>query len=329
MELLLVLLGVGLLAGLIGGDNDTGGTDEPTIPDSPDPEDPETSGTAGDDILTLGDGYDTVSGGAGNDRISGGKGFDDLSGDAGNDSLYGGEGKDYLQGNDGDDLLQGGAWDDFLDGGNGLDTLSGGKGNDILLGGDNPLITDPDSNQLEELYGGAGNDLILGGAGEDLILGGRGNDILIGSDIATPSDELLPLLRDQLDSPSVPVMSLTDTEADTDYDSLSGGDGDDLIFLGGNDVALGGNGGDSFVIGLPWIPNADMAPLIRDYDPTEDEIIIGYNGSGSAPTLTVTKPDAAPVLVIEADGQTIATVVSDLQPDDLLSGLIVAPINPG
>ena len=72
-----------------------------------------TYGTSGDDILSGGNGKDTIYGGDGDDIISGGNGIDNLFGDAGNDTLTGDNGADNLTG---------GADDDTLDGALGFDT---------------------------------------------------------------------------------------------------------------------------------------------------------------------------------------------------------------
>ena len=72
-----------------------------------------TYGTSGDDILSGGNGKDTIYGGDGNDIISGGNGIDNLFGEGGDDQLTGDNGADHLTG---------GADDDTLDGSHGFDT---------------------------------------------------------------------------------------------------------------------------------------------------------------------------------------------------------------
>lgn len=81
--------------------------------------------------------------------MTGGNGNDTLSGMGGNDQLVGGSGNDTIDGGDGVDNLQGGIGDDVLFGGAGVDTLSGGTGND-------------------RLNGQAGNDIMDGGTGNDI-----------------------------------------------------------------------------------------------------------------------------------------------------------------
>lgn len=81
---------------------------------------------AGDglDVITTGDGMDTIDGGSGDDVLNGGNGRDTLTGSSGNDILNGGSGGDRLIGSSGADILNGGA---------GRDTLSGGFNADIFL----------------------------------------------------------------------------------------------------------------------------------------------------------------------------------------------------
>lgn len=78
-----------------------------------------------DDILSGGEGNDTLYGGGGNDVLMGGSGRDRLHGEVGNDSLYGGYDKDTLSGEEGNDSLKGGHHNDYLSGGDGNDTLNG------------------------------------------------------------------------------------------------------------------------------------------------------------------------------------------------------------
>jgi len=94
-----------------------------------------TQGTAGDDILTFGQGRDTIRGLAGNDQIDGGGGRDRIFGGKGADQIRGGGGQDTLKGGKGRDDLSGGHKNDTLWGGKGRDTLQGGKGDDTLTGG--------------------------------------------------------------------------------------------------------------------------------------------------------------------------------------------------
>lgn len=99
--------------------------------------------------------------GEGNDIVTGGNGDDSLDGAGGNDTLNGGSGDDVLSGSAGLDTLNGGSGDDVLDGGIGNDSVSGGSGDDVL-------------------QGGLGNDVLSGGSGDDRIEGGAGDDVMTG-----------------------------------------------------------------------------------------------------------------------------------------------------
>ncbi len=93
------------------------------------------TGGAGDDVIRVLVGADTVSGGDGNDVVTSNTfGAVVLNGDAGNDTLVGGPGYATLSGGAGDDALRaidGG----ILNGGDGNDTLATWVGPDLITGG--------------------------------------------------------------------------------------------------------------------------------------------------------------------------------------------------
>ncbi len=89
--------------------------------------------TAGNDLITLGAGNNTLNALAGNDIVVGNSGNDTISGGAGNDNLMGGSGADLLTGDAGNDNLMGDAGNDVLNGSAGLDILTGGLGADTFL----------------------------------------------------------------------------------------------------------------------------------------------------------------------------------------------------
>ena len=158
----------------------------------------------------------------------GGDGADSIIGNATNNLLMGNAGADTLDGGTANDSLVGGAGNDRLIGGAGLDitvysqaigaisvnlaagTASGSDiGTDTLLGvegaagglGTDFFIGDMGDNFLS---GNAGGDTLNGGAGSDSLYGGAGDDLLITDGIA---------------------------------DYLDAGDGDDVILLGGTQLA--------------------------------------------------------------------------------------------
>lgn len=117
---------------------------------------------------------DVVTGGDGDDTIFSGGDEDFLAGDAGNDMLSGEDGNDEMYGGTGDDRIYGFEDDDFMVGQDGDDILDGGQGNDILVGeaGDDVLI------------GGADFDYMLGGSGKDkFVFSSLGKGEVLGNDI--------------------------------------------------------------------------------------------------------------------------------------------------
>lgn len=123
-------------------------------------------------VITGGEGADSLTGGGGNDLISGLSGNDTLDGGAGNDTLLGGSGNDTLDGGSGNDWLAGGNGNDLLIGGEGNDTMAGDAGDDMLIGGDG----------IDLMCGGDGDDTLDGGAGADILTGSLGRDTFIVDD---------------------------------------------------------------------------------------------------------------------------------------------------
>jgi len=116
---LLAIFGVGALAFMVGGDDNTAPEEDlDPIPEPPEPEG-RTFGSQGvDDFDASGSDfpryYDLMAGndgaqaGSGNDTIVAGSGNNIIWGGAGDDQLFGGEGSDTLYGGDGDDTIVGG-----------------------------------------------------------------------------------------------------------------------------------------------------------------------------------------------------------------------------
>lgn len=175
----------------------------------------------------------TTYGTPGDDDANGGALNDLMVMGAGNDLADGGNGADTLMGELGDDALLGRGGDDDLLGGEGQDTLKGGTGDDWLFGGDGD----------DELRGAAGHDLLVGEAGNDVLNGGEGHDFLDG-----------------LFGETGPVEELGDT--------LRGGDGNDTLVIGREDIANGSWDSDLFVVGDLEGPGS--LPLVDDFVADED-----------------------------------------------------------
>jgi Ca2+-binding RTX toxin-like protein len=185
-----------------------------------------TPGIGGDDIISVGDGFNIVLGGFGKDTITGGNGVDLVLGDNGyatfddlgvltylttTDHTIGDDDRIFTLG--GDDLIFGGTANDFIDSGSGNDSVFGDFGYYSLEKLNDPYVLNPRGAVLLEEETG-GNDTIFGGSGEDLIYGEGGNDII---------------------------------DAQEGDDTVVAGYGDDEIHGGdGNDILMGGPGGDFF-----------------------------------------------------------------------------------
>ncbi len=113
--------------------------------------------TGDQDIITAGDGDDTVFAGEDRDLVVGGDGDDELYGEAGSDGLMGGIGND---------LLVGGAGADAISGGDGDDTISGAE---------------------DGVEDGAG-DLLFGNFGDDTFTNVNVGDVITGGEDADGLD---------------------------------------------------------------------------------------------------------------------------------------------
>jgi Ca2+-binding RTX toxin-like protein len=105
------------------------------------------------------------------------------------------DGPDTLRGTNASDNLVGKGGKDVLYGLGGSDNLVGGHGNDSVQG----------DRGSDNLVGNSGNDLVVGWAGSDNVMGAGGIDLLVDGPFHGPFDE-------------------------TSEDTLSGADGNDVIF---------------------------------------------------------------------------------------------------
>ena len=140
---------------------------------------------------------------------------------------------------------------------------------------------------LDTLLGGTGDDTLDGEAGADILDGGEGDDVIVGYYDTPPGvvDE-----RDQIDR-----------------DTIYGGDGEDVIFLGSGDIAYGGEGVDVFASGV-YVH--DEIPVIEDYTADEDLILLfTLPGDGTDGEITVEPVTAGSEdMFIALEGQILARV---------------------
>jgi Ca2+-binding RTX toxin-like protein len=172
----------------------------------------------------------------------------------------------------------------------GVYTLTGSNGNDTIWG-------DADDDVID---GGVGDDLLIGGNGLDFISGGDGNDTIWGNWYDASSNEHLEDEHDS-DLESTEQVHIDDLNEDlySTTDILFGGNGDDQFFLGGGELATGGEGVDIFSI----LIKEGRYTTITDFDPLHDKIEIYLPNSLTAePTLTFTHGQTGEVFLL-IDGE--------------------------
>lgn len=201
------------------------------------------------------------------------------------ETLITGDANDVVRSQGGNDLVA-------LEGGN--DRAFAGRGDDAVFGGDgNDLIRGQQSD--DQIFGGDGEDTLFGDTGDDTLYG---DDLLNDSEVFSQTARTGFLLFDNL--------ARIDPAGDTGtVDTLSGGEGDDVIYAGGNDVVDTGNGDDVVVLG-DWIEPGQPVE-ITSFDPAEDALFYSY-ANGADPVVLDTIVDADGMVVFIVDGETVATL---------------------
>ena len=156
------------------------------------------------------------------------------SGNALGNIVVGGAAGDTLSGLGGDDTLGGEAGDDILDGGNGADRLNGGTGTDTMNGGvgDDVLIVD------------SAGDIANGGDGSDTVqIATAGLTYSIAADIETVSNTSGGTL-------TITLNALGNSFGGSNArDTVSAGDGVDILYGRGGNDSLAGEGGNDRIFG--------------------------------------------------------------------------------
>ncbi|MFK7753840.1 MAG: calcium-binding protein [Sedimentitalea sp.] len=268
------------------------------------------SGTGGDDTLT---------GTPDNDILRGLLGDDTLTSEDGDDRLFGGLGNDVLNAGAGNDLINGNEGNDVASGGSGDDTINGQQGNDVVFGrdGEDDLSGDfgrdwVDGGQGDDtLRGGPGRDLLAGGDGEDTLQGGNNDDILIGGSAfeTVLTDSELVDLRDDIQDGLIQAFrnaGVVDGFDDQQSDTLSGGFGNDILYVGDGDIATGDGGQDSFVL---LDGDSTAVAEITDFDTDQDALIYVQESGAPTPLLALTDNQDG-TQTLSADDIAVAVITS-------------------
>lgn len=246
-------------------------------------------GESGFDLISGAAGMDTIMGGTEDDRIFGYRNVDyaDAAGAAdGADTIFGQAGNDFIRGNGGDDFLYGNAGADITFGDQGNDTISGDTEPDIIFGG-------PDRDIIDA---GTGNDIVFGddgivvwvdfySPGEHKVIGRVGNTV--NTTEGYPDQHLtdaqltaIPHTDDILTTDDAQIRTmdliLTEVNGGTDgNDTITGGEGDDIV-LGGADQLYNGVKGDT-IFG-DFNPGAVPGTAPSGPIPAGQDILIGDGG---------------------------------------------------
>ncbi|MBT7863645.1 MAG: hypothetical protein HN712_25235, partial [Gemmatimonadetes bacterium] len=242
----------------------------------PSPGDAWSFGNAGADTIDASASVQnvTIYGGIGEDVIDGGQAGDHLAGGSGNDTIHGHDGLDHLYGDSGVNVelatrvLTIPTVDDSSAPsrdplGVGADTLSGDNGADLILG-DHGVITQttgterilttanverietvrPSDGGADRIFGGSDFDVILGGNGADFIKAGTDSAgaVVIGDSGSVTFGPLFPAVANVTTSDPTHGGADTITTGDGD-DIVAGGYGADIIAIaGGSNTVLGDHG---------------------------------------------------------------------------------------
>ncbi|MDZ4253866.1 MAG: hypothetical protein U1A72_14955, partial [Sulfuritalea sp.] len=264
------------------------------------------TGTGGIDVITLGDGNNTVLGGMGGDTIDSANGTDTILGDNGfiqrdiegnNFALIATKsqsttiGPQFVTNLGGDDIIRGLTGDKRAFGGDGNDQITFTTGDHVVFG-DNGMVTYVAMDLVGEgkallyettdiLAVTAGNDAITLGDGNNTVLGGLGVDIITtsaGNDTILGDNGFVQMDAEGNNFAQVVTNSQTTT-------------GGTITDLGGNDVIIGGTG-DKTVLGGDGTDAVTMG--------TGNHTVLGDNGAvtyvalgqtGAGNTLSYTTTD--------------------------------------
>ena len=162
--------------------------------------------------------------------------------------------------------------------------------------------------------GGAGNDTLMGG-GYYLGLDGDQSAELMAALQAAKADPALLAQYNALTVKSDAVFINSDYFANVDLtragldqtdgaDTLYAGEGDDVLHIATDDVALGGGGEDEFNVHISQFVSGKPVPLIADFELTEDKIVITYDPAVMSNT-TITYTPVENGLLVNVGGASV------------------------
>ncbi|MBL4821756.1 MAG: calcium-binding protein [Gammaproteobacteria bacterium] len=258
-------------------------------------------GDSANNDLISGSGDDTLIGGDGDDTLDSRAGNDSLDGGAGNDTLYAGEGDDTLTGGDGDDSLDGGAGIDTVDYSDrtyGMNihlvnnlaqdrdlinsvTVLGVRESDTLMNIENVVGSD----FVDVIWANSVANVIDGGSERDAvsyISAGResGNaGFTIDWDPGTGDSITVSNNQEGFESDIDTLIDIEGVIGSMGNDSITGNDGDNLIFLfRGSDTVDGGLGTDTLQYlggGNPVEVDLALEKADKGRNGTYDDTILG------------------------------------------------------
>ena len=215
-----------------------------------------------DDIIDVGNGFNVVLAGIGADNVTGGSGRDIVVGDNGNATFDTTGVLTLIQTSDAaepgsyDDVIKVGEDDNVVLAGNGKDQITSLSGNDVIVGDNGKAVfdstaghsimrditsTDTGIGDDDIILAGEGNNVILGGFGKDQITSGDGNDIGTGDSGHAIFNAAGVLTFIETISPAIGDVDTIKIGGGNNV-FLGGNGGDSIISLGGNDILVGDNG---------------------------------------------------------------------------------------
>ena len=195
-------------------------------------------------LITAGDGNDTIYGGRNNDTIAAG---------TGNNEVYARDGNDVITTGDGDNLVDGGAGTNSITTGAGNDTISAADGaNSIIAGEGTNSVTLGNGNNTVST--GAGNDTIIAGNGDNTITDLAGNNVVTlgdGNNSFTTGDGDNTIETGNGDNSIAVGTGINVIDTGTGVDTVTAGDGTNTITdAGGATVIITGDATNTITLGL-------------------------------------------------------------------------------